>query len=112
MNAEQARPGDGEVFLTGASGFVGSHVLAALLAAGYQVRALVRGPWDAPPGVTRVTGDVRESGALIPAMRGCSSLVHVAALYSFAPRDRAAIEAVNVTGTSGILEAARAAGVR
>ncbi len=111
MNAEQARPGNGEVFLTGASGFVGSHVLAALLAAGYRVRALVRRPWDAPPGVTHVTGDLRESGALIPAMRGCSSLVHVAALYSFAPRDRAAIEAVNVTGTSGILEAARAAGI-
>jgi dihydroflavonol-4-reductase len=111
VNAAQAGPGDGEVFLTGASGFVGSHVLAALLAAGYRVRGLVRGPWDAPPGVIAVTGDLRESGSLIPAMRGCSSLIHVAALYSFAPRDRAAIETVNVLGTSGILEAARAAGI-
>jgi dihydroflavonol-4-reductase len=110
--AAQARPGDGEVFLTGASGFVGSHVLTALLAAGYQVRALVRGPWEARPGVTAVTGDLRDSGTLIPAMRGCASLIHVAALYSFAPRDRPAIEAVNVLGTSGILEAARAAGIQ
>ena len=40
MNAAQAAPGEGEVFLTGASGFVGSHVLAALLAGGYRVRSL------------------------------------------------------------------------
>jgi dihydroflavonol-4-reductase len=112
VNAVQAQPGDGEVFLTGASGFVGSHVLTALLAAGYHVRALVRGPWDPPPGAIAVTGDLREPGALIPAMRGCTSLIHVAALYSFAPRDRRAIEAVNVLGTSGVLEAARVAGIR
>jgi dihydroflavonol-4-reductase len=111
VNAVQAGPGDGEVFLTGASGFVGSHVLAALLAAGYRVRALARGPWEAPPGVVAVSGDVRESGALVPALRGCRYLIHTAALYSFAPRDRAAIAAVNILGTSGILEAARTAGI-
>ena len=107
----QAAPGDGEVFLTGASGFVGSHVLAALLAGGYSVRALVRGPWDAPPGVVALRGDLRESAALVPALRGCRYLIHTAALYSFAPHDRAAIAAVNVLGTSSILEAARTAGV-
>jgi dihydroflavonol-4-reductase len=111
VNAVQARPGDGEVFLTGASGFVGSHVLAALLAGGYRVRALVRGPWDAPPGAIAVTGDLRESGTLVPALRGCRYLIHTAALYSFAPRDRTAIANVNILGTSGILEAARTAGV-
>jgi dihydroflavonol-4-reductase len=111
VNAAQARPGDGEIFLTGASGFVGSHVLTALLAAGYRVRALVRGPWDAPPGAVAVQGDLRESAALIPALRECRFLIHAAALYSFAPRDRATIEAVNVLGTAGILEAARTAGI-
>jgi dihydroflavonol-4-reductase len=111
VNAAQIEPGVGEVFLTGASGFVGAHVLAALLAGGYRVRALVRGPWDAPPGAVAVRGDVREPGALIPALAGCRYLMHTAALYSFAPRDRDAIAAVNVRGTSGILEAARAAGV-
>jgi dihydroflavonol-4-reductase len=86
-------------------------VLATLLAAGYHVRALVRGPWDAPPGVVAVSGDLRESGALVPALRGCRYLIHTAALYSFAPRDRAAIAAVNILGTASILEAARIAGV-
>ena len=103
----QAAPGDGEVFLTGASGFVGSHVLAALLAGGYSVRALVRGPWDAPPGVVAVRGDLREFGGAGAGAAGCRYLIHTAALYSFAPQDRAAIAAVNVLGTSSILEAAR-----
>jgi dihydroflavonol-4-reductase len=111
MNAPQAAPGAGDVFLTGASGFVGSHVLTALLVGGYTVRALVRGRWEAPPGVVTVTGDLRSPGALVPALRGCRYVIHTAALYSFSPLDRATIAAVNIQGTSGILEAARIAGV-
>ncbi len=82
-----AAPDEGEVFLTGASGFVGSHVLNALLARGYRVRALVRGPALLPPGVASVHGDLRNPAALVPALRGCRYLVHSAALYSFSPRD-------------------------
>jgi dihydroflavonol-4-reductase len=111
VNAPQAAPGPGDVFLTGASGFVGSLVLTALLAGGYRVRALARGRWEAPPGVVTVPGDLRAPGALIPALRGCRYLVHVAAMYSLSPLDRAMIATVNVRGTSGILEAARIAGV-
>jgi dihydroflavonol-4-reductase len=101
-------------FLTGASGFVGGHVLRALLAAGYDVRALVRGP--VPPfvelaGADVVTGDLERPGELLTALRGCRSLVHVAARYSFAPAERAALRRVNVLGTAGLLEAARLAGV-
>ena len=60
------RPSAGEVFLTGASGFVGSHVLAALLGRGYRVRALVRAParpasgcrrGDRRPPLTRIARD-------------------------------------------------------
>ena len=102
-----------EVFLTGASGFVGRHVLDALLARGYGVRALVR---DGSAGVkadgcVTVEGDLREPGAVVAAMRGCRYLVHVAAVYSFAPRQRAVMHDVNVRGTRGLLEAARIAGV-
>jgi dihydroflavonol-4-reductase len=103
-----------QVFLTGATGFVGGHVLDALLASGYGVTALVRGSASrlaARPGLTVAGGDVRDGGALVPAMRGCRYLVHVAAAYSFAPRERAEMEAVNVAGTRSLLEAARLAGV-
>ena len=106
-------PGD-QVFLTGATGFIGSHVLSALLESGYRVRALVR---SSPEGLERysectpVVGDLEQPGALVPDLRGCRYLVHVAAVYSFTPRDRARLRKVNVLGTAGILEAARIAGV-
>jgi len=111
VNAAYAAPGEGDVFLTGASGFVGTHVLDALLARGYRVRALVRGPLTLPPGATAISGDLRSPASLAPALRGCRYVVHTAALYSFSPRDRAAIAAVNIRGTESLLEAARIAGV-
>jgi dihydroflavonol-4-reductase len=99
------------VFLTGATGFIGRHVLHALRAEGYGVRALVRRPGDTVEGAEPVLGDLRRPGELVPALRGCRYLVHCAALYSFTPADRAELRAVNVAGTAGLLEAARVAGV-
>ncbi len=93
----------GEVFLTGATGFVGGHVLDALLEDGRTVTALVRGGTDrlaARAGLTVARGDLRDGGALVEAMRGCRFLVHVAANYSFAPRERRGLDLVNVAGTS------------
>lgn len=109
------------IFMTGASGFVGSHVLRALLDAGYEVRALVRGGKLPPqvnwivkndePGLELVDGDMLATGKLVRAIDGCRYVVHTAALYSFAPRDRAQIHAVNVVGTEGLMTAAYLAGV-
>jgi dihydroflavonol-4-reductase len=102
------------VFLTGATGFIGGHVLAALRAAGYRVRALARDPDSAArlrPDAETVLGDLRRAGDLARAMDGCRYLVHCAALYSFAPRDRGAMRTVNAAGTAALLEAARIAGV-
>ncbi|MGZ3529125.1 MAG: NAD-dependent epimerase/dehydratase family protein [Vulcanimicrobiaceae bacterium] len=99
------------VFLTGATGFVGSYVLRELVAAGYRVRALVRNA-EAPLGDCEiVTGDLTRPGELARALDGCRYLIHCAALYSFTPRDRAAIHHVNVDGTVGLMTAAHIAGV-
>lgn len=99
------------VFLTGATGFVGSHIARELLAAGYAVRALARAGRALPEGVEPVTGDLQAVGAFARALDGCRYLVHCAALYSFAPRDRARIQAVNVDATASLMAAARVAGV-
>ncbi len=101
------------VFLTGATGFIGAHVLRELLAAGYMVRALVRQPSVAPSDdrVERVAGDMLLVGGFARALEGCRYLVHCAALYSFAPRDRTAIHAINVDGTASLMLAAHVGGV-
>lgn len=100
------------VFLTGASGFVGSHIARELLARGYRVRALYRpGSGEPMDGVEPVAGDLEHPGTFDRALYGCRFLVHCAALYSFTPHDRARMHAVNVVGTAGLLEAARIAGI-
>jgi dihydroflavonol-4-reductase len=103
--------GTDRVFLTGATGFVGSHVLRELLAAGYKVRALVRNPDAKLRNCETVVGDLTRSGELVSALAGCRYLVHCAALYSFTPRDRIAVHTVNVDGTAGLMAAAHVAGV-
>lgn len=113
--------GDG-VFLTGATGFVGAHIMRELLASGYTVKALSRPchPELACPersrregrhGLTWISGDLRDVGAFARGLDGCRFLIHCAALYSFAPRDRAEIARVNVGGTASLLAAAHIAGV-
>jgi dihydroflavonol-4-reductase len=97
------------VFLTGATGFVGAHILRALLASGYRVKALTRD--RVVEGAETVRGDLNNPGELVSALRGCRYLVHCAAEYSFAPKDRAAIARVNVLGTAGLFNAAHLAGV-
>jgi len=101
------------VFLTGATGFVGRHVLDALLERGYHVRALVRDGAPRTPSADcePVRGDLAAPGALVPFLRGSRFVVHTAAVYSFAPRDRRLLQTINVQGTTGLLEAARIAGV-
>jgi dihydroflavonol-4-reductase len=101
-----------KVFLTGASGFVGAHVLEALRAAGYPVRALVRSELRMTPNDCEyVQGDLRSPGDLVRAIDGCRYLVHCAARYSFAPRDAATIARTNIAGTAGLFMAAHVAGV-
>ncbi len=105
-----------KALVTGATGFIGGNVAAALRRRGYEVRALVR------PGcnmtalqgldVELAFGDLRERASLDRAVRGCDYLCHVAAAYTFWAPDPRAIYETNVEGTRNILAAAREAGVR
>ncbi len=99
------------VFLTGASGFVGAHILRELVAAGYEVDALARPGAKLPDGARRVAGDLRAPGAFARELEGCRYVVHCAALYSLAGHRHREIAAVNVEGTAGLLLAAQLAGV-
>ncbi len=103
----------GRVLVTGASGLIGRHVVAALLDSGYEARTFcrtrVRPDFDA---VEHVAGDVRDAGALFAAAKGCDAVIHTAALYSYARRDHQSMEATNVLGTRNVLDAAARAGAR
>jgi len=102
------------VFVTGASGFVGSAVARALLASGYQVRALVR---KTSPrvnldlaGLQIVEGDMRDERTVAQAAAGARYVFHVAADYRLWAPDPAEIVRNNVDGTRAVLRAAQAAG--
>jgi len=101
--------------VTGGTGFVGTHVVRALLERGRSVRCLVRGGSartnlsDLP--VETVEGDLREPASLAVAMRGVEVLYHCAADYRLSPRAAGAIFASNVAGTDNVLRAASDAGV-
>jgi dihydroflavonol-4-reductase len=90
---------------------VGAHVLRALLAAGYRVRALAHTAMAPIEGVEIVSGDLCETGDFARMLDGCRYLVHAAAQYSFGPRDRDVIARVNIAGTEGLFAAAHIAGV-
>jgi dihydroflavonol-4-reductase len=93
--------------VTGASGFIGAHVASALAAAGADVRAFdSREPAALPAGAEFARGDVLDGAALRRALDGVDAVFHLAAVYSYWPRDAAAMERVNVEGTRAVLAAA------
>src|SRR5207245_8351477 len=98
-------------FVTGATGFVGSHVARALAEHGADVRLLVR-----PNSNTKniadlkadlVIGDLRDPVSLEKGIAGCDVIFHVAADYRLWVRDPDEMYRANVEGTQSILEAAR-----
>jgi dihydroflavonol-4-reductase len=105
-----------KVFVTGATGFVGSHVAQALAQQGAELRLLVR-PTSRTENIDsldgeRVTGDLCDAELLRKAMSGCELVFHVAADYRLWAREPAEIYRSNVEGTRTVLEAAKASGVR
>lgn len=112
--------------VTGADGFIGSHLVEALLAAGAQVRAFVcynsfnsRGWLDGlgKEALARIdvhSGDVRDPRGVEAAMRGCDYVFHLAALiaipFSYLSPD--SYVETNIRGTLNVLQAARALGTR
>jgi dihydroflavonol-4-reductase len=104
-----------KTLVTGATGFLGSHVARALQARGEDVRVLVRPSSDlrALEGLDaeRFQGDLRDRLSLDRAMSGVSRVFHVAADYRLWARDPKEIYESNVTGTRNLLDAAKSAGV-
>jgi UDP-glucose 4-epimerase len=99
------------ILVTGAAGFIGSHVVDRLVAAGHEPRLYDRRPSPYHPEADAVLGDVRDVDALRAAMEGCSAVVHLAAAADVGEvaKDPVGSEELNARGTLAVLEAARLA---
>ena len=105
-----------KAFITGATGFVGSHVARVLAEQGADLRLLVRKTSRLEniasiPG-ERVVGDLTDADSLKKGMSGCDAVFHVAADYRLWTRNPHEMYAANVEGTRAVLKAAQEAGVR
>lgn len=104
------------VLVTGGTGFVGAHTVAAVTRAGHRVRVLARdatavedalAPLDVPgDAVDVLVGDVTDRAAVSRAVRGADAVVHAAGVYTFDSRRRRRMWDVNVRGTELVLDAA------
>lgn len=113
----------GKLLITGASGFIGSHLTEQLVKMGYNVRAFVRyngrGDWgwlehtDIKNQIEIISGDIRDYDSVYTAMQGCNTVFHLAALigipYSYV--SPLAYIKTNIEGTYNILETSRRLGV-
>ncbi len=103
------------IFLTGATGFVGSHVAHTYAAAGAHLRLLTRSTSnnsifsELPADTEHVVGDLRDPQSFAKSLQGCDALVHVAADYRLWVPDPAAMYKANVDGTRDLLRLAREA---
>ncbi|MEP6784707.1 MAG: NAD(P)H-binding protein [Sphingomonadales bacterium] len=93
------------VALTGATGFLGGHVLQCVLHAGHTVRALTRKPQPPREGVTWVPGSLDDEASLLDLCKGAAAMIHVAGIVN---GDAAAFDTGNRVGTMEMLYAAEA----
>jgi dihydroflavonol-4-reductase len=104
------------IFVTGGTGLTGANVCRQLAERGDAVRALVRNPDEAAAlgdlGIELVQGDIARAEDVLVAAKGCEAAIHTAALLGGASQDMADFQAVNVVGTTNVLEAGRAHGMR
>ena len=113
-----------KILVTGADGFIGSHLTEALVRAGYETRAFVMynslnswGWLDRPADDVKghfevVAGDIRDPHGVANAMEGCDAVLHLAALIAipFSYHSPGSYVATNVIGTLNVLQAARLLG--
>lgn len=104
-----------DVFITGATGFIGRYLALQLAAAGHRVQALVRPTADtaalARGGVRLFSGDLMDRAGIEAAMRDCQQVFHLAGFARAWHKDRTTFHRINVEGTKNVLDAAMELGV-
>jgi dihydroflavonol-4-reductase len=103
------------ILVTGANGFIGSHIVHALLERGYPVRAFVRNNADTRNlswlNIEIVRGDLLKASTVMDAAAGCRAVIHAAGWINTNPLNSWRVWQVNFIGTANVLTAAQKAGV-
>jgi dihydroflavonol-4-reductase len=104
-----------KLFITGGSGFIGTHLVRRLAQDDHELRCLVRKTSDVrvlqEVGATLVTGDVTDKASMVAGMQGCDWVANLANVYDFWVPDKQVYEEVNVHGTRNVIECALEASV-
>ena len=98
-----------KVFVTGATGFIGSRLVKVLAEKGYTIHALYRSESKAKllehPAIKLFKGDILDPAGLEIAMKGCQQVYHVAAFASVWEKDRSLIYRLNIEGSMNVIRA-------
>lgn len=104
-----------KIFITGGSGFVGNHVISALLDKGHGVRALVRSrsqhKLKRPEEVEVIQGNVLKTDELVEGMRDCDAVIHLVGIIRAFPSRGITFERLHTEATANVVAAARETGV-
>ncbi len=103
-----------KLFLTGATGYLGQHIIQTAIQSGYSVRALYRSApiqKDSLNSVEWVQGDIGDKESLQTHLAGCDAVIHSAGLVSIWRRDTNDFFAANVQGTENVFQAALKSGI-
>jgi dihydroflavonol-4-reductase len=106
-----------KIFVTGGTGFIGTHTLELLKRKNYEINLLVRKNSDRSVlrkynNVTPVEGDLTDKMSLVKAMKGCECGLNIAGHYSLWERDNKVYREVNVDGTRNVMEAVLESGLK
>ncbi len=104
-----------KVFVTGATGFIGGHLVQRLAKTDHKTVCLVRDPDRADKikasGATLVKGDVTNKKSVLEGMKGCDWVFNLANMYTLWLPDKRAYHEINVEGTRNVIEAALENGI-
>ena len=105
-----------KIFITGATGFIGTHLIQILDGKGHYLKCLVRKTSNVENLLKHncelVYGDVTDKASFVKGMQGCDFLINLANIYSFWEPDDSIYKKVNVDGTRNVLESALETGIK